>query len=580
MVETRSTPDAQSTTASVSQGNAPSQGQPAKPKMTKSKRFGWVWLAPIVAALIAGWLAYSTISERGPLITILFDDASGLEAGKTAIKFKDVEVGRVESVQVSDDLQTIVLTARMVQGTEKFLNENTNFWVVKPRVGTGGVSGLDTLVSGAYIEFDPGSGDSVRNFRGLAEPPLVRSDVPGTNYQLRATSLGGLTRGSPIYHRGLEVGFVLGYEMRNETDDLVIHVFIRSPHDRLVTNNTRFWNASGLNVFAGAQGLGVEVESMQALLTGGIAFVNSGASRKVEIAEAEREFPLYESETDALEAVYSEERVPLRLEFSGSVRGLVPGSAVELRGIKIGEVKSVELQMDTLKRAISIPVIIEIEPQRFKVVGLDPNELEPYSITNELISNGLRARLDPGSFITGELVVSFVFNDDHSLDGLDMSTDPPTMPTVPSELDELTASVSGILRKIASLPLETIAEEMRGTVGAARNLIESPDLQQSIAGLNQAMVDLEGLMGEVRGEAGPLIRSLRQTAAQAERAIREATVLISSAEGTVGPESQLSYDMEQMMQELTSAARSVRVFADYLERHPEALLRGKQGGFQ
>ena len=551
----------------------------ADPRLSQSRKFTWVWIAPIAAAVIAIWLAYSTISNRGPQITILFESATGLEAGETSIKFKDVEIGRVEAVRINDDLKTIEVTARMVKGSDGLLTSQAQFWIVRPRVGTGGVSGLDTLVSGAYIEFDPGGGEPSREFTGQEEPPLVRSSVPGTRYELRAQSLDGVSRGSPIYHRGIEVGNVLGYELRNETEDLIIYIFVREPHDQLVTNNTRFWNASGLTVQAGTEGLGLQVESVQALLTGGIAFINSGGEAAIEIASAGSEFTLYENELEAREAVF-DERVPLLVNFNSSIRGLRVGAPVELRGIKVGEVTSIDLELNAQTSEIRTPVVIEIEPQRFSFVGGEIDGADQYTVGDEMVARGLRARLDPGSFITGELIVSLVFDDTDSYDGLDHRTSPPTLPAVTSELEELTASVSGILQKIASLPIETIVDEMRAAVGSARGLIESPDLKASITGLNSAMADLEGLMSEVRGEAGPLVRSMRNTANEAERAIRAATALLVEAEGAVGPESPLSYDLQQMMQELTSAARSVRLFADYLERHPEALLRGKRGGFQ
>ena len=237
-----------------------------------SRGISIVWLVPLVAAVIGIWLAYTTLQERGPTITITFDDAEGLEAGKTKIKFKDVEVGTVESVRISEDLKHIVVTAEMVKDAEAYLTEGTRFWVVSPRLGAGGVSGLGTLLSGVYIGVDPKPGAAATSFVGLTEPPLITSDTPGRQYMLRATTRGSIARGSSVYFRGIEVGQVVDYALADDNQSLDIQVFVQAPHDQLVQNDSRFWNASGFRVAMSASGVQVETESVQALLAGGIAF--------------------------------------------------------------------------------------------------------------------------------------------------------------------------------------------------------------------------------------------------------------------------------------------------------------------
>jgi len=241
----------------------------AEPIVGRKRRFSLVWLFPLVAAAIGAWLVFTTLQDQGPTISIQFKTAAGLEAGKTKIKHKNVELGMVESVALSDDLSHILVTAALQKEAEPHLRDDTRFWVVRPRLGVGGVSGLDTLVSGAYIELDPGSGEPRREFTGLESPPIVRSDEPGREFVLVADRLGSLSAGSPIYFRGLDVGEVLGYKLADDDSSLRIEVFIRAPHDALVRTNTRFWNASGVSITMDADGVKVATESIEALLAGG-----------------------------------------------------------------------------------------------------------------------------------------------------------------------------------------------------------------------------------------------------------------------------------------------------------------------
>ena len=272
------------------------------------RRFSIVWLIPLVAGAIGIWLAYVTISEQGPTITMTFKTAEGLEAGKTKIKYKDVEVGRVEEVELSEDFSHIVVTAQMDKSAAHYMNEGTRFWIVRPRIGLGGVSGLGTLVSGSYVELEPGEGTSTTSFTGLEEPPPITSDVPGRRFVLRATELGSVARGSPLYFRGIEVGKVLSHQLADDDRTLMIDFFVNAPHDRLVEAESRFWNASGLRVSMSAEGVDVRTESLQALAIGGIAFDTPADVRSDTPAEEGHVFHLYDSFRSVSEAAYTEKQ--------------------------------------------------------------------------------------------------------------------------------------------------------------------------------------------------------------------------------------------------------------------------------
>ena len=541
--------------------SAPDPGELPEVEVESRRRVSLVWLFPLVAAAIAIWLGYTTFREQGPTITIGFESAEGLEADKTRIKYKDVDVGVVDNVALSDDLSHILVTAELSKGVEQHVTEGTRFWIVRPRIGASGVSGLGTLLSGAFIEMDPGEGALTDSFVGLEEPPPISSDVPGTRYLLQAENLGWVERGSPVYYRDVPVGQVLSYQLPKDRRALEVQVFINAPHDQLVRADSRFWNASGIEISATAAGFDLRVQSLTALLAGGIAFDTPGIARPGEQAAAASEFPLFESFASVGEAQFTE-KIPYLVSFDGSVRGLSPGAPVEFRGIKVGRVTDISLVAEPETGSVRIPVAIEIEPQRVGMEG-DMSDVQPFEMMTALVDRGLRAQLRQGNLLTGELYVSLDFHPEAPEAELDMRAKYPLIPSVPTDIEVLTASVTGILDKLAGLPLEDLVTDLRNTVQSINALASSDDTGQIVAALSEAAVGLQALVAKLEEQLGPLLGQARST--------------LAAAEGLVGRDSQTRYDVSAMLRELTSAARSIRLFADYLERHPEALIRGKAG---
>jgi paraquat-inducible protein B len=523
-----------------------------------------VWLVPLVAAVIGIWLAYTTLQERGPTITITFDNAEGLEAGKTKVKYKDVEVGTVENVRLSEDLNHIVVTAEMVKEAESYMTEGTRFWVVSPRLGAGGVSGLGTLLSGVYIGLDPKPGAAATSkFVGLAEPPLITSDTPGRHFTLRATTRGSISRGSSVYFRGIDVGQVIDYTLANDNQSLEIQVFVRAPHDQLVQDNSRFWNASGIRISMSANGVQVATESVQSLLAGGIAFDTPMSATPGKPSPENTVFALYDSYESVTQAGFTT-KVPYLVQFDESVRGLSPGAPVEFRGMRVGTVSDVGLQVDVATESIRIPVTIEIEPQRIRFSGADNvNTLPPYALMEKMVERGLRAQLQPGNLLTGQLLVDLGFHPDAAPAKLERSGEYPEIPSVPSQIDALTASATGILTELAALPLAELVQELRTTVQGVNQLITSPRTAETLEALKVTATNLQTVVQTIDQQLGPLLAQAQGT--------------LASADAMVGANSQTRYDLNSMLQELAGAARSIRVLTDYLERHPEALIRGKPG---
>jgi paraquat-inducible protein B len=551
----------------------------ALPAEVQRKRgISLVWLIPLVALAIGGFLAWKAYSERGPTITITFDTAEGLEAGKTKLRYLDVEVGSVTGVAIAPGLKTIVATAELVPAASEYLRTGTTFWIVKPRIGAGGVSGLGTLLSGAYIGLAPGDGEPARDFTGLAEPPPISANVPGREFVLTASRLGSVSPGAPIYYRGIDIGQVLGYRLNEDARSLDIGIFVKEPFHDLIHADSQFWNASGINLATTASGVDLQVASLQALPIGGIEVETPLSARPGDIAAAGTRFPLYDNRQAVAQARFTE-KIPYLVQFDSSVRGLAPGAPVEFKGITVGQVTAIDLEFDPATARMQIPVTIEIEPQRI-IPGAAGAliESERHRAMADLVRRGLRAQLQTGNLLTGELFVDLVFASDAPPAELDTSAPVPIIPSVPATLEALQASVTGILNKIAALPVEQLVQGLNQTVAGIDRIVNSPDLQNAAASMGPAITDVRQIIAKLDAAATPLLGNATTVTQTLNTTLKDAQGAIASIQRTAGSGSALTTNAENLMQELTRAARSIRVFADYLERHPEALLRGKSGG--
>jgi paraquat-inducible protein B len=546
-------------------------------RVVRRERPSLVWLLPIIALAVGGWLAISTLAEKGPTITIEFATAAGLQAGKTKVKYKDVDIGTVTDIAVSGDLEHVTVTAELRHGSEKFLAADSRFWVARPRVTASQVSGLETLLSGAFVAVDPGSSDKDRrHFKGLADPPVITTDAPGRRFRLRSDSLGSLNLGSPVYYRRIQVGQVTSYELDADGGAVTIDLFIDSPHDQLVYTNTRFWNASGVQLELSADGVSVDTQSLVSILIGGVAFdTPEDLDASGIVAPTDQFFPLYQSRSAAQEQQYLHKERYLMI-FSGSVRGLSVGAPVSLRGIQIGRVVDVALKFNDQTLDFFIPVLVEVEPERIgfvrpreEVLQQDPDVLR------KLIRNGLRAQLKPGNLLTGALYIELDFHEDASPVTVFERDGYRLVPTLPTPLEAVTNKVTQILDKLNALPIDAIGEDLRATAAGARAIFDSKDLHRAIGELGALLGEVRSLTAQLNTDLAPELDAVL-TAARAT--LSEAGRTLENANGLIAPDAPLSLETVRTMQEVSAAARSVRVLADYLERHPEALIQGKGGG--
>ena len=542
------------------------KGVPEADIRTGKRRISIVWLVPLVALAIGGWLVYKAFSEKGPTVTITFKSAEGLEAGKTKIKYKDVELGQVVSIELDDKLSQVILKAELVKQTEKFLSQNTRFWVVRARVAAGGVSGLGTLFSGAYIGLDPGKpGKPTTHFQGLEIPPVVTADLPGRHFVLRASSLGSLNVGDPVYFRQIEVGQVVSYQLDEDGQAVTVKVFVHDPHHSLVRKNTRFWNASGLDIAIGADGIRVDTESFVTLMIGGIAFDTPLNMEPGEPAEENDLFDLYKNRESISEKTYARKNQWL-LHFDSGVRGLKTGAPVELQGIQIGQVLDVNLEFDVDKEAFKIPVLIETEPDRIKATGRFPEGAEGQKVMDYLVAKGLRAQLKTGSLITGQLLVAVDMHPEAPPAKINWEGKYPEFPTVPTAMEAITTSLTQLLGKLEKLPIEQIGSDLRDTVAGAKRLTNSAELQDSITALNETLDQAQKFVAALNKAIAP---ELKSAVSNLNSALIQAQKLTKSLNSNVAPQA------DRTLKALQEAARSIKVWAEYLERHPEALIRGK-----
>jgi paraquat-inducible protein B len=517
------------------------------PVVKKKRQFSIVWLIPLVAALIGAWLAYKTISEKGPTITLTFENAEGLEAGKTKIKYKDVEIGQVESIRLSKDLSHVVLTANLVKDAEQYLSENTRFWVTRARVTASQITGIGTIFSGAYIGIDPGKpGKPARAFKGLETPPVIATGAPGRYYILRAERLGSLDIGVPVYFRQIKVGQVVAYDLAKDGQAVNAKIFVNAPHHDLVRENTRFWNAGGIDVSLSASGLQVNTESMVSVLLGGVAFETPLNLEPGEIAKDGHLFRLYDNREQIYQKTYLEKR-HFVLFFNESVRGLAPGAPVEFRGIKMGQVVDVSLQFAGEKMAFQIPVLIEVEPERITIVGKKPTPGD--QLLEKFIERGLRAQLKTGNLITGQLFVELDFYPNAPRREITYAGRYPVIPTVPTPLEAASETLAKFLDRLDKLPLEQTVTELR----------------QGVKALNETIAVTQTLVSRLGGEVAP----------QAKATLEQAEKTLASIERLTSSDAPANQDLRQALREFAEAARSIRILTDYLERNPDSIIFGK-----
>ncbi|CAI1949512.1 PqiB family protein [Serratia ficaria] len=505
-----------------------------------------IWLVPLVALLAAVSMLAHTWLATGPEITIIFQTANGLEPGKTAVKYKDVTVGTVKGITLGGNDSQVLVTVSLNENAANLARADTRFWVVRPRVGIGGVTGIDTLLSGAYIGVDKGtSNDTRRHFTGLESPPAIINGMPGSRFVVQTDDLGSLDIGSPVYYRRVQVGRIASYRLSEDGKSVSLQVFIDSPYDRFVKPNSRFWNASGLDISVGANGFRLRTQTVGAIIAGGIAFATPDSSPAT--IGPTVGYVLAKDQESAL-AAHDGPPIPFKLRFERSLHGLEVGAAVEFSSIKIGRVVSIDLDYSPKGYRFPSVVGIEVYPNRLgNVLSKLPKptqglELATAAFTRDLVEHGLRAQATPGNLLTGQLYISLDFVPNAARVPFDIHARPLMLPTVNGGFDKLQEQIASIVGKVDRMPLASIAQHLNAT----------------LSGMDKT---LQQVNGQTLPAANQLLRQMNQTTQIAQDLLAE--------------DSPLMLVFTQSLQEALRAMRTVRNLADQLGRHPESLLWGR-----
>jgi paraquat-inducible protein B len=517
----------------------------------KRKRFSVVWIIPLVAAIVALGIAVQRILTEGPTITIIFSKAEGIEAGKTFVKYKEVDIGHVTKVKLSGDFQKVVVTAKIDKSAAGLLVDDTKFWIEQPRASLSGISGISTLLSGNYIGLEPGkSNKEGREFTGLEIPPPITFDQPGRRFMLQNTTLGSIGNGSPLYYRQLNVGQVIGYDLAEDGGSVKIEVFVRAPYDKYVTDQTRFWQASGIDVSLGTEGFSVRTQSVLSMLIGGIAFETPPSAEDPKPAAEKAVFTLFNSRMEALanpETIFTH----YVLYFNETLRGLNVGAPVMYLGLPVGEVTAVGLEHNPDKDRVRPRIEIVVYPTRFlkhvkkssDLTAMSQIKAERQAFMQNQINRGLRAQLRSGNVLTGQLYIALDFFPHMPKVKIDWAKSPTELPVVPSGLQDLQNKLSSILTKIEKMPLDDIGADLKKLIATVDSLLKRID-------------------GETLPEVKKTLEDLKR-------------VLVNIDATLVGKDAPTQQQLRDALQEVTRAAQGISGLTEYLERNPESLLRGK-----
>ncbi|QDH16025.1 PqiB family protein [Oecophyllibacter saccharovorans] len=531
-------------------------------------RFSILWVIPVLAILISGWLAWQHFANTGPRIVIAFDTADGIVPGQTEVKLKAVDLGVVKDVTLSPNMSHVLVTVQMNARSAPLMTTHGRFWVVRPRINGASITGLDTLFTGAYIAFDPGppGGERTDHFIGLENPPGIRSDQPGAIYWLVSPELDSLGPGSPVFYRDLNVGEVVGYTMPpGGVGPILLQVFVRAPYDHYLRADSRFWNVSGIQVGFGPGGLAVRLQSLQALFSGGVAFGEPTPLFGVPSPPAKPNtvFRLYASHTEADNTAYRQ-RLRVATYVDSSVGGLTKGSRVTMFGLQVGVVTGVHMDLGPDGRQPPrVRVDMVIEPGRVLQDDTDSTSKD-YALLADFVHHGLHASVQNVSFLTGESMIALAFTHNGKPGHMTWQDGVAIVPSEPGGMDGVLQSVSSIANKISEMPLTQIGNHLNELLEHSDQRVKSPQVTQAIAALRGSLVALNRLLDNADDHLPKLMNALDSTLASAR-------VLLNS----YGGDSDFHHDLQALVIQLTQLARSMRLTANYIDHHPSALLVGR-----
>lgn len=551
--------------------------EPSKARVEKTRnlsaRISLAWLLPIAAVVFAAWVLWESYTERGPLVRIRFDNAGGVNAGETRIRRNDVDVGTVEAVRLAEDLDSVIVEARLDPQVSPYLDDNTRFWIVNAQINTTEISGLGTLLSGSYIEvdWDDNLGERQSEFEGLAEPPLTKRGTPGLRLSLSADEAGYIYVGSPVFLRQLEVGRVERRRLSRDAKKVMFDIFIEAPYHKHVYPATRFFGVSGVEAKIGSDGASVRVESIAALFTGGIAFENPVDLTDMEpVTATAKRFKLYDSRSAARDSLFDgedDERFRYLAVFKGSVKGLKKDATIEYNGLRVGRVINVKADLPRVAGTeASAVATLQFQPRRLGMGDISPEELQ--ATLASYVEKGLRVQLATGNLLTGSLIVKLVDMPEAAEAEIDVSSEPyPSLPVVRSNVEAVTADVETLIKNLSELPLSSLVTAATDLLDDTRSLINDPE----ISGLpSQLSASLESI-----GRAASRVEKASDDLPTMVSALTSASLNANDVLEGLSPDSEIYIELSAAVRELKLAAKSIAAFAELLEENPNAVFTGR-----
>ncbi|MCM2679027.1 intermembrane transport protein PqiB [Echinimonas agarilytica] len=525
----------------------------------KKMRISSVWFVPVVAVLIGLWMFYKHVSELGPLVTITTVNADGLVAGKTTIKSRSVDIGMIESIELSSDYSHTIVKARLNKQVKGMLVQDSKFWVVKPRIGRGGVSGLSTLLSGAYIELRPGQSKTrITDYVLMEEPPLGEAGRQGISLHLFSGANKSLERGAPVHFKGFTIGQVEQASYDKEKQQVHYKIFIEAPFNELVSTNTAFWITSAFEVKMNAKGITFQLDSLESFINGGITFGLPDGSVPQGLAEDNANYELFANETIALEGSYRR-FTPFVLFFEESIGGLVKDAPVEFRGVRVGTVVEVPylryFDQDVFNPKGLIPVLIHIEYDRWNKFKSDLEGDAWKSHIQEQVSKDMRATLMTGNILTGARYIDISNSPDVERDpyviGLEQHVEEPIMHTRKGDLERVGNKINSLLDKVNALPLEPVLNNLNTTLKSANSAVKR--LDSAVEKLDRLIeADSDANNADLR----EVLQQLKQTLASYDQG------------------SPLYQDLRQSNQSLDQVMWELKPLLDTLNNKPDSLVFG------
>ena len=509
-----------------------------------------VWVIPILAALLGASLMLQSWRSTGPRITISFQSADGLQVGKTLVKYRSIVIGRVSALTLNSAEDGVEVTVDLDRSAANAATEESHFWVQHPQLGIDGGAKLDSLLSGAYIGVEMGrSGKPQHTFLGLEAPPALAHGRTGRLLTLRADSLGSLQPGAPVYFRQMRVGRVTETLLETSHQGVQIRVFVDAPNDTLISTRTRFWNASGVDLSLNAEGLQLRAESLAAVLSGGIAFEDAPAEFGAIETQRGEDFTLYTNRRAAFAPAAGESHL-VRMRFKHALRGLTVGAPVEMVGVEIGHVSAIDLEYTPKDQSFAVVVSAMLFPQlmghayeTLAAEGTAASEDRMAILVGRLVDRGLRVQPRLGSLLTGQLYLSIDFMPSSSRVAFDASRRPLELPTVDSTTGELQLRVASIAEKLDNIPLGHIGSQLDGSLSS-----------------------LQTLLGHVDHDLLP----------PATATMVDARATLSTLRGTISDDSPLHDKIDRTLEDTDATLLEIRSLAGYLQRHPDALVRGRR----